>query len=76
MLAKTKNIFFFSYLKKKSKNTDTGFDSYADKSANKFINLNNLELLTKKYLIKNIYGFQKGGFEERNCRDKEAFDIK
>lgn len=73
---KTKKAFFFSYIKKKSKNTDTGFDSYADKNANKFINLNNLELLTKKYLIKNIYGFQKGGFEERNCRNEESFKQK
>lgn len=71
---KTKNIFFFSYIKNKSSNTDTGFDSYADKSANKFINLDNLEFLTKKYLIKNIYGFQKGGFEERTCRKTESFE--
>jgi LmbE family N-acetylglucosaminyl deacetylase len=70
---KTKKLFFFSYIKKKSRNTDTEFDSYADKNASKFINLNNLEFLTKKYLIKNIYGFKNGGFEERSCRNVESF---
>jgi LmbE family N-acetylglucosaminyl deacetylase len=73
---KCKKIFFFAYKKKIAKDTDTGFDSHANANANKFINLNNLEFLTKKYLIKNIYGFQKGGFEERNSRNKEAFDTK
>lgn len=73
---KTKKIFFFSYIKKKAKNTDTLFDSYANKNATKFINLNNLEFLTKKYLIKNIYGFKNNGFEERSCRSVESFDEK
>jgi len=72
----TNKIFFFSYIKKPKEDTDTGFDTYANPNANKFINLNNLELLTKGYLIHNIYGFQIGGFEQRSCRKIESFDIK
>ncbi len=70
---KAKKIFFFNYLKVQADGTDTGFDSIANKSANKFINLNKLEFVTKKFLIEQIYGFQKGGYEERNCRQQEAF---
>ncbi len=70
---KSKKIFFFSYVQIKAEGTETGFDSIADKSANKFINLNNLEFVTKKFLIEQIYGFKKGGYEERNCRKQEAF---
>lgn len=73
---KSKRVFFFSYLTKPSRAADTGFDSYADKNANKFINLSKLEFLAKKNIIKKIYGFQKGGFEERNCRRTESFNIK
>jgi len=72
---KTKKVFFFAYTKIKSENTDTGFDCYADKNADKFINLNEIELLKKKEIIKMIYGFNDAGFEERNCRDKEAFRL-
>ena len=71
---KTDKLFFFSYKKKSSPGTDTGFDSYAQVSANKFINLNNLELIKKKDLIQNVYGFSKNGFEERTCREQESFD--
>lgn len=70
---KSKKAFFFDYIKKSAPNTETGFDCYANKSATKFINLNNLQLLTKKSLIQEVYGFQKGGFEERNCKKQEAF---
>lgn len=69
-------VFFFAYLKRESKGTETGFDSYANKSANKFINLSSIELLKKKDLIQNIYGFQKGSFEERSCRKFESFNVK
>ena len=72
-LLKSKKIFFFSYLKKSREKTETGFDCYADKSAIKFINLNKFEFLTKKHVIENIYGFQKGGFEERNSKESESF---
>jgi LmbE family N-acetylglucosaminyl deacetylase len=73
---KASKIFFFSYIKTPTQNTETGFDTYANPNANKFINLDNLEFLTKGYLIHNIYGFKIGGFEERSCRKLESFDVK
>lgn len=72
-LLKTKKVFFFSYKKKKSEGTDTGFDSFANPKANKFIKLGRFEFLTKKFLIEKVYGFKKGSFEERSCRKEEAF---
>ncbi|MFA5259425.1 MAG: PIG-L family deacetylase [Candidatus Pacearchaeota archaeon] len=72
-LLKSKKTFFFCYLKKSAANTDTGFDCYAQENADKFINLNKIELLRKKEIINMIYGFHKKGFEERNSRDREAF---
>ncbi len=72
---RSKKTFFFSYIKVQVNGTDTGFDSIADKNANKFIKLNNLEFLNKKFLIKNVYGFEKGSFEERCCRRVESFKI-
>lgn len=74
-LLKCKKIFFFSYVKKQAAGTDTSFDSFANKNANKFIKLNNLEFLNKKFLIKNIYGFSDVSFEERSCRSVESFKI-
>ena len=73
---KSKKTFFFAYQKHNAPNTDTSFDCYIDKNADKFISLNQIELLKKKEIIEVLYGFQKGGFEERNCRDKEAFNQK
>ncbi len=70
---KTKRLFFFAYKKINANGTDTGFDCNIDKSADKFINLDKIELLNKKRIIEMIYRFKKGSFEERNCRDKEAF---
>lgn len=72
-LLKSKKIFFFDYIQKSSQNTDTGFDCYVRENADKFINLSKIELLKKKEIIKMIYGYHEGGFEERNCRDREAF---
>ena len=74
-LLKARKIFFFFYIKKQAEGTDTGFDSYPDRSANKFIKLNKLEFLNKKFLIENIYGFKKDSFEERSCRREESFKI-
>ena len=71
---KARKVFFFSYIKVNADGTDTGFDSIPNKNANKFINLNKLEFLTKKFLIEQIYGFQKRGYEERNCRKQESFN--
>ena len=76
---KSKQTFFFAYNKNKkynSKNSDTPSDCYADKTADKFINLNKIELLKKKEIIRMIYKFEKGGFEERNSREFESFNIK
>jgi len=75
-LLKSKKTFFFCYFKKSAANTDTGFDCYAQESADKFINLNKIEFLEKKEIIKMIYGFNENGFEERNCRDKESFSLR
>jgi hypothetical protein len=73
---KAKKTFFFDYVKKNAPGTDTGFNCYIDKNADKFINLNKIELLKKKEMINMMYGFNIGGFEERNCRDSESFLIK
>jgi LmbE family N-acetylglucosaminyl deacetylase len=61
-----KKLFLFAYIKENG-------ECYIDPSAVKFINLNERELLNKKKLITMEYGFSLGGFEEINCKDKEAF---
>lgn len=61
-----KKIFYFAY------NVDEGFCSI-DSNANKFINLPENLFLKKKNLIRNVYGFNEGGFEERSCGKVEAF---
>jgi len=66
---KCKKIFFFSYKKKNE-------ICFADKNADKFIKLSNLIFKKKKYLIQKIYGFKKNSFEERCCKNIEAFDVK
>lgn len=63
-----KKIFFFSYLR-------NGDYCSFNKNAEKFIKLNDNELSMKKYLIKEIYGFKKGGFEEKSCGKIEAFNL-
>ncbi|MEM0465373.1 MAG: PIG-L family deacetylase [Candidatus Pacearchaeota archaeon] len=75
-LIKAKEIFFFSYQIREAIGTDTGFDTYAYQNADKFINLNEIEFLAKKNIITNLYGFSKGSFEERNCREFESFDTR
>ncbi|VVB77668.1 1D-myo-inositol 2-acetamido-2-deoxy-alpha-D-glucopyranoside deacetylase [uncultured archaeon] len=72
---KSKNVLFFAYTQVNAPKTDTGFDCYVDTNADKFISLNKIESLRKKEMIKMIYGFQNNGFEERNSRDKEAFNL-
>jgi len=64
-------LFFFSYVKKN--NNYQGYCIY-NSNANKLINLNEIEFLKKKQMIMEIYGFEKGGFEEKSCGDVEAFD--
>jgi len=68
-----KELFFFSYIKKD--NNYQGFCLH-NSNANIFIKLNNLEILTKKNIIQNIYGYSKGGFEEKSCNNIETFDKK
>jgi LmbE family N-acetylglucosaminyl deacetylase len=63
----TKNLVYFSYKKK-------GEGCYAYSKADKFIKLNPSQLKLKKKIIQEVYGFQKGGFEEMCCTDLEAFD--
>ncbi len=63
-----KKLFLFSYLKR-------GKFCYPNKKSNKFINLNADTSVTKKYIIQNLYGFSKGGFEDICCRIQEAFNI-
>jgi len=70
-LLSAKKTFFFSYKKRK-------FQKYAihNSNADKLIKLNCDELFMKKNLIKNIYGYEKRGFEEKSSGEIEAFDIK
>jgi hypothetical protein len=72
-LLSAKKVFFFSYIKKKN-----GFQKYAiyNSNADKLIKLNLNELSMKKNLIKNVYGFKEGGFEEKSSGEIEAFDVK
>ncbi len=62
-------LFFFSYAKKNK-------ICCADKNSDKLIRLKDNTLLEKKYLIHNIYGFDKESFEEKSSENIEAFKIK
>jgi LmbE family N-acetylglucosaminyl deacetylase len=64
-----KKLFVFAYVRNDE-------DCSIDKNADNFINLDSLELKRKKDIIKNVYGFKKGSFEERNCKINEAFKLK
>lgn len=68
-----KEVFFFSY--QKVKNDFQGYAIY-NSNADKLIRLENPYLKMKKRLIQEIYGYEKGGFEEESCKDIEAFDIR
>jgi len=59
---KAKNIFYFNYEKKNN-------DCIAIKNKN-YNKLNNEELKEKKKIIIEIYGFNVGSFEEKNCGDE------
>jgi hypothetical protein len=72
-LLSAKKVFFFSY--KKRKNYFQGYAAY-NSNADKLIKLNRDELSMKKNLIKNVYGYKKGGFEEKSSGEIEAFDVK
>jgi LmbE family N-acetylglucosaminyl deacetylase len=68
-LLSAKKVFFFSYKK-------TGKICNINKNADKLIKLEKPFFKMKKQLIQKIYGFKKGSFEERCCRNVEAFDVK
>ena len=68
---KAKNVFFFNY--HKINNNYQGYCVY-NSNADILIKLNSDELSMKKHIIKNIYGYQEGGFEEKSCEKIEAFD--
>lgn len=72
-LLSAKKVFYFSYHKMKN-----NFQNYAiyNSNADKLIKLKEPYLSMKKKLITDIYGFQKGGFEEISSSNIEAFDIK
>ena len=62
-------VFFFSYVQK-------GASCRARKTSDKFIKLNRVALLKKKFVIKVIYNFQIDSFEEKSCQGIEAFKVK
>ena len=68
----SKEIFFFSYMK-----VANDFQGYAicNSNADKLIKLEKPYLKMKKELIKKVYGYQKGGFEEKSSAEVEAFDF-
>jgi LmbE family N-acetylglucosaminyl deacetylase len=63
-----KQVFFFSYEK-------IGQDCIVNKNADKLIKLEKPYLKMKKMLIEDVYGFARGGFEEKSCGDVEGFDV-
>lgn len=62
-------IFFFSYARR-------GKLCFAQKNSDKFIKLTGVDLMNKKFLIRDVYGFQTGSFEDRCCRGFESFSLK
>jgi LmbE family N-acetylglucosaminyl deacetylase len=67
---KTKSLINFAYLKKR--NNYQGF-CIPNSTTNNFIKLKDNELIIKKNTIKNVYGYQQGGFEEISCNIVESF---
>ncbi len=72
-LLSAKKVFYFSYHKMKN-----NFQNYAlyNSNADKLIKLKEPYLSMKKKLIVDVYGFQKGGFEEISSNNIEAFDLR
>ncbi|MBR9706387.1 PIG-L family deacetylase [Candidatus Pacearchaeota archaeon] len=64
-----KKLFFFSYRK-------SGAICNASARSDKFINIKDEIYLEKKKIITKIYGFQRGGFEEKCSKKIEGFKIK
>ncbi len=68
-LLSCKELFYFSYEKK-------GKYAYPKKNSDMFIYLNGNLFKKKKMLIRDVYGFQKNGFEDICCREAEAFNVR
>lgn len=66
-------IYFFSY--KKMKNNYQGYAIY-NSNADKLIKLKKPYFKMKKKIIQEIYRYKKGGFEEKSCKEIEAFDLR
>jgi LmbE family N-acetylglucosaminyl deacetylase len=69
-ILKTKSLMNFAYLKR-----NNSYQGYAipNSKTNNFIKLKNKELIIKKHLIQNVYGYKEGGFEEKSCNVVESF---
>ena len=67
---KCKNLFYFSYLKR-----ENNYQGYCipNLKTNNFIKLKNKELNIKKNIITKVYGYQRGGFEEKSSEKIESF---
>ena len=64
-----KKVFYFAY--KKNRNAIV-----ANRAADTFIKLKFDYSSMKKKLIRGVYGFDEGSFEDKACKDKEAFIVK
>jgi len=66
-------VYFFSY--KKVENKYQGYAIY-NSNVDKLIKLKKPYLKMKKRIIEEVYGYENGGFEEKSCREIEAFDLR
>jgi hypothetical protein len=66
-LLSSKQVFFFSYLKK-------GKFCTINSNADKLIRIKTLYFKIKKQLIREVYGFQENSFENKCTMNKETFD--
>jgi len=64
-----KKTFFFAYIRK-------GKLCYIASNADKLIRLKQPYFKMKKQLIQDIYNFEKNSFENKCCRNVEAFNVK
>lgn len=69
-ILKTRSLMNFAYLKRS--NSYQGY-CIPNSSTNNFIKLKPHELNMKKNIITNVYGYGKGGFEEKSCNSVESF---
>ena len=70
-LLSAKKVFFFSY----HKDEKSGICNI-NKNADKFIRLTSNHFNNKKQLMQDVYGFEENSFENKCCKDTEAFNIK